>query len=69
MCPEGSRKLRFTDYMTMAQHDGKVVCLTHRPLLPPGNTPVSHFCKRLKLSRGFQEVKVRRLHDNGPGWW
>jgi hypothetical protein len=28
--PEGSRKLRFPDYMTTAQDGGKVVSLTHR---------------------------------------
>jgi len=28
-CPEGSRKLRFPDFMTMAQDGGKVVSLTH----------------------------------------
>ena len=38
--PEGSRKLRFPDFMTTAQDGGKVVNLTHRPLLPPGSTPV-----------------------------
>jgi len=27
-------KLRFPDYMTKAQDGGKVVSLTHRPLLP-----------------------------------
>ena len=43
-CPEGSRKLRFPDYVTMAQDGGKVVSLTPRPLLPPGNTPGTHFC-------------------------
>ena len=43
-CPEGSRKLTFPDYVTMAQDGGKVVSLTHRPLLPPGNNPVTHFC-------------------------
>jgi hypothetical protein len=32
--PEGSRKLRFPDYVTLAQNDGKVVSLTHRPPLP-----------------------------------
>ena len=42
--PEGSRKLRFPDFMTMAQDGGKVVTLTHRPPLPPGNTPGTHFC-------------------------
>jgi len=41
--PEGSRKLRFPDFMTTAQDGGKVVSFTHRPLLPPGNTPGTHF--------------------------
>ena len=42
--PQGSRKLRFPDYMTMAQDGGKVVILTHRPPLPAGNTLGTHFC-------------------------
>ena len=42
--PEGSRKLRFPDFMTTAQDGGKVVSLTHRPPVPPGNTPGTHFC-------------------------
>jgi hypothetical protein len=42
--PEGSRKLRFPNYMTMAQDGGKVVSLTHRPPLPPGNAHGIHFC-------------------------
>ena len=42
--PEGSRKLRLPDFMTTAQYGGKVVSLTHRPPLPPGNTPGTHFC-------------------------
>ena len=42
--PEGSRKLRFTDFMTKAQDGGKIVSLTHRPPLTPGNTPGTHFC-------------------------
>jgi hypothetical protein len=41
--PEGSRKLRFPDYMATAQDGGKVVSLTHRPTLPPGNAPGIHF--------------------------
>ena len=41
---EGSRKLRFPDFMTTAQDGGKVVSLTHRPPLPPGSAPGSHFC-------------------------
>ena len=42
--PEGFRKLRFPDLMTTAQGGGKVVSLTHRPHLPPGNPPGTHFC-------------------------
>jgi len=42
--PEGSRKLRFPDFVTTAQDGGKVVSQTHRPPLPPGNTPGTHFC-------------------------
>jgi len=42
--PEVSRKLRFPDFVTTAQDGGKVVSLTHRPPLPPGNTPGTHFC-------------------------
>jgi len=42
--PEGFTKLRFTDFMTMAQDGSKVVSLTHGPPLPPGNAPGTHFC-------------------------
>jgi hypothetical protein len=41
--PEGSRKLRFPDYMPTAQNGGKVVRLTHRPPLTPGNATGTHF--------------------------
>ena len=39
---EGSSKLRFPDFTTTAQDGGKVVSLTHRPPLTPGNTPGTH---------------------------
>ena len=42
--PDGSRNLRFPDFMTSAQDGGKVVSLTHRPPLPPGNTRGTRFC-------------------------
>jgi len=42
--PEGSRKLRFPYFVTTAQDGGKVLSLTHRPPLPPGNIPGAHFC-------------------------
>jgi len=40
--PQGSKKLIFPDFMTTAQDDGKVVSLTHRLPLPPGNAPGTH---------------------------
>jgi hypothetical protein len=42
--PDGSRKLRFPDYMITAEDGGKVVSLMHRPPLTPGNAPGTHFC-------------------------
>ena len=42
--PEGSRKLSFLYFVTTAQNDGKVLSLTHRPPLPPGNAPGTHLC-------------------------
>jgi len=34
-CPEGSRKSRLPDYVTMPQDGGKVVSLAHQPLFTP----------------------------------
>ena len=42
--PEGSRELMFPDFMTTAHGGGKVFIHTHRPHLPPGNSPGTHFC-------------------------
>jgi hypothetical protein len=42
--PEGCRKLRFPDFMTMVQDGGKVVSFTHRPPLPAENAPGTRFC-------------------------
>ena len=39
--PEGSRMLRFPNFMTTAQDGGKVVSLMHRPPLPPGEKSAS----------------------------
>jgi len=50
--PEGSRKLRFPDFMTTAQDGGKVVSLMHRPPLTLGNTPGAHFCSRMSRPQG-----------------
>jgi len=42
--PEGSSKLRFPYFVTTTLDVGKVVSLTHRPPLPPGNATGTHFC-------------------------
>jgi len=52
--PEGSRKLRFLDFMTTAQDGGKVFSITHRLPLPPGNAP--HFCQRLSRPQGHSAI-------------
>ena len=54
---EGSRKLRFLDNTITAQGGGKVVSLTHRPPLPPGNIPGTHFCQRLSRPQGHSAIE------------
>jgi len=41
---EGSKKLRFPDFMTTALEGGKVISLMHRPNLSPRYSPGTHFC-------------------------
>ena len=43
-CPEGSRKLRFPDFVTKAQDGGRLSALAEGHLYLPGNTPGTHFC-------------------------
>jgi len=50
--PEGSRKLRFPDFMKTTQDGGKIISLTHRPPLPPENAPGTHFCQSLSRPPG-----------------
>ena len=45
--------------MTTAHEGGKVVSPTHRPPLPPGNIPGTHFCQRLIQPR--EHGAVRRI--------
>jgi hypothetical protein len=54
--PEGSRKLSFPDFVTTAQEGGKVVSLTHRPPLLPGNSPGTHFYSRLSRPQGHNAI-------------
>ena len=60
--PEGSRQLRFPDYVTVAQDCGKVVSLTHRPLLPPGNTPDTHLCSTNRKVAGSIPYVIGIFH-------
>ena len=66
--PDGSRKLRFPHFMTTAQDGGKVVSLTHRPPLPPGNTPGTNFCWRLSRPQGHSAtgriISMKNSSDN-----
>ena len=55
--PEGSKKLRFPDYMTTAQDGGKVVSLMHQPPLPLGNAPGAHFCQTLSRLQGHSAIR------------
>jgi hypothetical protein len=69
--PEGSRKLRFPDYMTTAQDVGKVVSLTHRPPLSPGNATGTHFCQRLSRSQGHSAIgrNMSMKNSNETIWY
>ena len=68
--PEGSRKLRFPDFMTTAQGGGKVVSLSHRPPLPPGNPPGTHFCQRLSRPQGHCEIgRIMSMKNSNETIW
>ena len=68
--PEGSRKLRFPDYMKTAQDSGKVVSLTHRPPLPPGNDPGAHFCYSMRRPQGHSAIgRIISLRNSNDTIW
>jgi len=54
--PEGSRNLRFTNFMTTAKDSVKVVSPMQRPALPPGNDPGTHFYYRLSRSQSHSAI-------------
>jgi len=54
--PEGSRKVKFPDFMKTAQDGGKVVSLMHWPPLPPGNAPGTNFCWRISRPQGHSAM-------------
>ena len=42
--------------MTTAQDGGKIVGRRHRPPLPPGNSPGTHFCQRLSRPQDHSAI-------------
>ena len=54
--PEGSRKLRFTDYKTTAQNGGRLSALRIGRLYPKGNAPCTHFSYRLSRPQGHSAI-------------
>ena len=69
-CPQVPRKLGFSDYVTMAQDDGKIASLTHRPLLHPGNNPGTHFFWRLSRPQGFSSIgRIMSMKNSNDTCW
>jgi len=69
--PGGSRKLRSPDFMTVAHDGGKVVSLTHRPPLPPGNTPGTTFLLEAESTPGpwcDQKDFISMKNSNDTSW-
>jgi hypothetical protein len=60
--PEVSRNLRFPDFMTTARDDGKVVSLTHRPLLPPRQYTWYSFLLEVESTTGHRVRPERVRH-------
>ena len=46
-----------------------MVSSTPGPHFTPEKDPVLILQEAPEVPREFQEVKVPRLRDNGPGWW
>ena len=68
--PEGARKLSFPHFMTTAQGGGKVVSLTHRPHLPPGNSHGTHFCQRLCRPQGHSAIgRIMSMKNSSDTIW
>jgi hypothetical protein len=53
---------RVPDFVTTAQDGGKVVSLAHRPHLPPGTTPGSHF------TPGRSEGFMSKINSMTTSW-
>ena len=68
--PEVYRNLMFPDFITTTQDGGKVVSLTHRPPLPPGNAPGTHFCQRLSRPQGHSAIgRIMSMKNSNDTIW
>jgi len=57
--------------MTTAQDGGKVVGLTHRPPLSPGNALGTHFCWRMSRPQGHSVIGkdcMSMKNSNDTSW-
>jgi hypothetical protein len=52
-------------------HEGdKVISLTHRPPLPPGNNPGTRFCKRLSKPQGHSAAgRIISMKNSNDTIW
>jgi hypothetical protein len=56
--------------MTTAQDGGKIVSRTHRPPLPPGNAPGTHFCQRLSRPQGHSAIgRIMSMKNSNDTIW
>jgi len=56
--------------MTTAQDGGKVVSPTHRPPLPPGNAPGTHFLWRLSRLQGHSAIgRIMSMKNSNDTTW
>ena len=56
--------------MTTAQEGGNIVSLTHRPHLPPGYSPGTHFCLRLSRPHGHSAIgKIMSMKNSNDTIW
>jgi hypothetical protein len=68
--PEGSRKLRFPNFMKTVKDDGKVFSPTYGPHLPPENSPGTHFCQKLSRPQGHNVIRrITSMKNSNDTVW